>query len=307
MKFRHRKEPAATGRRQVVRGGRPAAFSYHANRTDQDFNLGRLQPREQDNRRRERLVRYWRQRLGMLLAGLVLIVCVLDVLHLSSTPTVVALSSTSNNSFLQSTKVYANYAQKLLAGSILNANKVTINTQAIQTAMKQRFPELSDVSITLPLMGHHPVMYIEPTRPSLLLKASNGDFVLDENGKALLKADQVDNLTRLGLPVITDQSGLKAAPDATVLPSSSVGFIETVVRELKAKNIAIGGLTLPSAAYELDVTPAGAGYYVKFNMHDDSALQQVGTYLAVSQRLSSQGAKPSSYIDVRLSGRAYYK
>lgn len=307
MKLPRRKKPETTSRRQVVHSSRPAAFSYHANRTDQEVNLGRLQPRDQDNRHRERLIRYWRQRLGMLLAGLVLIVCVLDVLHLSPNPQVVTLASSSNSSFLQSTKVYQQAAQKLFAASILNANKVTINTQAIQAAMKRQFPELADVSITLPLMGHHPVMYIAPTQPGLLLKASNGDFILDENGKALLTAAQVDNLTRLDLPVVTDQSGLKVTPDAPVLPSSSVSFIETVVRELQAKHIAISSLTLPSAAYELDVTPSGAGYYVKFNMHDNTALQQVGTYLATGQRLASQSIKPSAYIDVRLAGRAYYK
>lgn len=308
MKFERKKSTALPRQRPVTGGQRPTAFSYHANRAEQEYNLGRLQSRDQDTRRRERLVRYWRQRLGMLLAGVALIVCVLNVLHLSPTPTVIALTSSSSNSFLQPTHVYQTAAQKLFASSILNANKVTINTAAIQAQLKQKFPELSDVSITLPLMGHQPVVYIAPTTPSLLLKTKTDEFVLNTSGRALLSADQVQNLDTLKLPLVSDQSDVQINTGTIALPSSSVSFIQTVVRELQAKNIAIESLTLPAAAaYELDVKPRGVGYFVKFNMHADTALQQSGTFLAVQQRLSAQGITPGSYIDVRLDGRAYYK
>ncbi|MGH7241431.1 MAG: hypothetical protein ACREGB_03995, partial [Candidatus Saccharimonadales bacterium] len=69
----------------------------------------------------------------------------------------------------------------------------------------------------------------------------------------------------------------------------------------------VESMALPPAAYELDVKPAGVGYFVKFNMHEDTARQQAGTFLAVRERLVSQGVTPGSYIDVRLDGRAYYK
>ena len=295
MKFRRKQKPnQKSGRRQVVAGGRSSAFSYHANRTEQEYNLGRSQPRDQDTRRKERLVRYWRQRLGMLLAGIVLIICVLDVLHLSATPNIIPLATSSNNSFLQPTAVYQQAAAKLFASSVFNDNKVTINSQAIQSKLKQQFPEFSDVSVTLPLMGHRPIVYIAPTSPGLLLKTASGDFVLDTNGKALLASSQVDNLTKLQLPTVVDQSGLRVAVGSTALPGTSVKFIQTVVGELQAKSVKFSSLTLPNTAYELDVTPSGAGYYVKFNLHQDSALQQIGTYLAVSQRLAAQSIKPAS-------------
>lgn len=308
MKFGRKKPAALSRQRQVTGGQRPAAFSYHANRAEQEYNLGRLQQRGPDTRRRERLVRYWRQRLGMLVAGMALIICVLNVLHLSSRPSVITLSSSSSSAFLRPTSVYEEAAQKLFAGSIWNANKVTVNTSAIQTQLKRDFPELADVSITLPLMGHRPVVYIAPTTPSLLLKTRTNQFVLDSKGRALLSAAQVKNSDVLKLPLVDDQSDLPIKTGSIALPSSSVSFIQTVVNELQAKNISIDSLTLPATgAYELDVTPGGAGYFVKFNMHTNSALQQTGTFLAVQQRLNAQGIKPGSYIDVRLDGRAYYK
>lgn len=305
--FKRRPKTEAPGSRQVTRAERPSAFNYSANRSEQEYNLGRGVPRDQDIRRRERVVRYWRQRLGMFLAGVVLIICVLYTLHLSGSPKVVSLAPASSGYFLQDDSVYQQAAAKLFTGSVFNSNKVTVNTVGIQTKLQQQFPELSDVSVTIPLMSHRPIVYFAPTTPSLILSTASGDFVLDNNGKALIRAEDVGDLSKLNLSTAKDQSGLHIRAGDIALASSEVAFIRTVVAELNAKGVQVDSLTLPASAYELDVKPTGAGYYVKFNMHADTARQQSGTYLAVRQRLASQGVTPSSYIDVRLDGRAYYK
>lgn len=312
MRFRRNakttgRNPALSRRQVTYTSSRPQAFSYSSNRSEQEYNLGRAQPREQDMRKRQRLVRYWRQRLGVLFAGLIIIVCLLDILHLSSMPKVIALTGASNSSFLQPSNVYQQAAAKLFAGSIFNANKITINTDQIKQKLKAQFPELSDVSITLPLIGHRPIVYIAPSSPSLVLATHSGDFVLDSSGRALLPASQVPGLAGLQLTTVTDQSGLSVHTNQVVLPRASVAFIQTVIGELKAKNVAFNSLTLPAAAYELDLYPSGVGYYVKFNLHTTDAMQQVGSYLAVRQRLQSQNITPTAYIDVRVDGRAYYK
>jgi hypothetical protein len=131
--------------------------------------------------------------------------------------------------------------------------------------------------------------------------------VLDNNGKALIAASAIGGLDKLKLPTITDQSGLRINTGDIALSSSSITFIRTVVAELQARSVQIDSLTLPASAYELDVRPTGAGYYVKFNMHEPTSRQQSGTFLAVRQRLAAQSITPSQYIDVRLDGRAYYK
>ncbi len=63
---------------------------------------------------------------------------------------------------------------------------------------------------------------------------------------------------------------------------------------------------MPPAAYELDVYLSETPYYVKFNLEND-ALQQAGTFLAAKQRLDRDNIRPEKYVDVRVSGRAYYK
>ena len=295
------------GSRQVVRGGRAQAFSYSASRNDQEYATGRQQPREQDTRRRERILRYWRQRLGMFIAGVALIICVLYTLHLNAQPKVVSLTPGTNGYFLQPTDVYQKAAAKAFGASIFNNNKVTVNSVGIQKDLQRQFPELADVSVTIPLMSHRPIVYIAPTTPSLILRGSTGSFVLDNNGQALLTTSQVANADKLGLPTVVDQGNLQIKAGDNALAGTEVSFIQTVIAELSAKHVDVESLTLPTAAYQLDVKPRGAGYYVKFNMHEATARQQTGTYLAVQSRLASQSITPATYIDVRLDGRAYYK
>jgi len=309
MKFRKSSpSPTTIRQRQLRGGGRPQAFSYRSSRLDEQYNVGRQQPRGQDIRRREKLVRYWRQRLGVLIAGMVIIICLIDVLHVTPNPKIVPLTLSANSSFLQSDMTYQTAARKLFASSIFNGNKITINTDQIASQLKRQYPELADVSITLPLIGHRPIVYIAPATPSLIFAAKNSSFIVDNSGRALLTDAQAKDSDSRDLPIVTDQSGLSVTKGQAVLPSDSVTFIRTVAAELKLKGVNVKSYILPAtAAYELDVYPNGVGYYIKFNLHSNDAIQQVGTYLAVGQRLKSQNTTPAAYIDVRVDGRAYYK
>ena len=310
MIFGKKKPDVPSGRRRSpsTQGRTPQAFSYHANRLEQDYNLGRQQPREQELRSRALTMRYWRQRITVLLTGLVVAVCVFNVLRLTSDPKVVVLSSSSNTYFLQATGTYERAAQKLLSSSFLNNNKITVNTEAVTTKLKQEFPELADVSITVPLISHRPIVYIASTTPSVVLATEQHEsFVLDNNGKALASAASVSGLSDLGLPVVTDQSGLHVRIGSDVLPASNIDFIRTVVAEIQAKKYSVSSLTLPAAASELDVRLGGKPYFIKFNMHNDDPMQQAGTFFATDHYLTGKGVTPGQYIDVRVDGRVYYK
>jgi len=294
-------------RRTVSPGGRPAAFSYHANRVESDYNLGRQQPREQDVRSQARSLRYWRQRFGILLACVVLLVCAFNVLRLTSDPKIIALTTSSNAPFMQPLSVYEQAAQRLFAKSILNANKVTVDTAKIAAQLKQQYPELADVSIALPLISHRPIIYVAPTTPALILAQQEHAYVLDTNGKALADANKVAGLANLTLPTVTDQSGLKVHLGIEVLPGSEITFIDDVVKELVADHYQVNSLTLPGATSELDVRVEGKPYFIKLNVQSGDALQQVGTYAATDKYLVGKGVTPSQYVDVRLDGRSYYK
>ncbi len=295
--------------RQTTDWQAPSAFSYRAQRSERSDNPSRQAPSLAEQRHRLLSVRYWARRSGLLVAVIVGIVCLISILSISNNPRIVLLDDGNNSYAFHPTNTYQQAAAQYLGHSIWNRNKITVNTGAASAALQQQYPELANVAVTLPLIGHRPIYYLRATQPAFVVQAVNGTYVLDTNGKVLIAAASVPQTVVAKLPVVADQTGLHAEVGKSVMSSQNALFVRTVMATLGARNVQIAGLLLPAnAVQELDVRVAGKPYLIKFNMHDnDHARQQAGTYLATINNLSSQGISPSQYVDVRLPGRAYYQ
>lgn len=312
MKFlsKRRTQEEDFGRRRPIRSEQSQSrmFSYYANRSANEMNLGRINQEDVPRRRSSAHVRFMKR---LPVAGVVILVIavVVSQIVLTTHPKLVILSSTSNSElFMQSKSVYQSAADKLFSQSLSNQNKLTVDASGISSKLKAMFPELSDVSVALPVVGNRPVVYLQPSEPTFVLSADGNSYVLDSTGRALAYARDVPAHNLATLPTVVDQSGLQPRVGSAVLPNTSVAFIETVLDQLKAQHISVRQIVLPSASFEVDLYIAGKPYFVKFNMHDaNGALQQVGSYIAVTQDLASKNVMPSQYIDVRIDGRAYYK
>lgn len=309
MKFSRKQSKPPLGR-QRIRSSQPAtAFSYYgqARRTATiSKNTGR-EPGREAVPQRPNVVKLLSERIGLLILLIAIAAGIINSLSLSSSVHIVALGGSSG--FLHDAATYQSAAGNILGNSIWNGNKLTINTQNISQELQKRFPELATVSITLPLIAHRPIVYIQPARPVLILTTANGSYVIGENGVALLAATQLPSTNKLDLPMVTDQTGLVIKIGQLALTRDNVAFIQMVLAQLKASNISVASLSLPPAASELDVHVQGQPYSVKFNMHAslDDAKQQAGTFIAVQHKLSSANITPGQYIDVRVDGRAYYQ
>lgn len=311
---RRRPDPRAPNRQPLGRMpevGQNRTFSYHAARSQNEFNIGReaIQNKTPARRLPSKLQRL-RQHSGLFFLVVVVLIFAVFEMQLSAVPKVVSLANSSDAPFLQSTDVYQREAAKLFQSSLSNRNKFTVNAPAIEAALQAKFSELKDVSVALPILGHQPVVYVQPASPAIILAASNGTFVVDENGRALIKADVTTRLENFKVPTVTDQSGLQIQLGKQALSHSTTDFIQTVIGQLQAQHISIKAMTLPAASSELDVYVSGKSYFVKFNLQDtvsSAANVQAGTFLALQQYLHREQKTPSQYIDVRLSGRAYYK
>ncbi|HLC91998.1 MAG TPA: hypothetical protein VJC09_03015 [Candidatus Saccharimonadales bacterium] len=207
---------------------------------------------------------------------------------------------------LQPSSVYEQAAQTQFASSWLNRSKLTVNAASISSSLMSEFPELEDVSITLPLIGHRPVVFVVPSSLVIVLNSKSGNFLLNQQGRAVSAQSKSALLATNRLPVVTDQSGLEVKSGRVALPGSYIGFVSTVVTQLRAKDLAIESLTLPPRSFELNVRIVGQPYTIKMNLQND-AREQIGTYLAAQQKLIETNQLPSSYFDVRVPGRIYYK
>lgn len=304
------RQPLDERRRQAYEGATraPKAFSYHANRLEQDANTGRQQNRDED-KKNNKVARYLFNRAGFVLASVAVVFCLINVLKLSSNPKVEPLLASSNAFSLHSPAVYQSAASALFKKSLANNNKITVDTQSIEEALKKEFPELADVSIAMPLLGHRPIVYVQPTQPAFILSSSEHQaFIIDENGRALIDINEVPDLGKLKLLSIQDQSGLPLSNGNLVLPNVDVAFIKTIIAQFKAQKIGISALILPAGGSELDVHLSGKQFFVKFDLHNySSGIQQAGTFISAYKKLNQEGRLPSSYIDVRVLGRAYYR
>ncbi len=283
-----------------------SVFSYHANRAAaRPGAAGRQEQTPPAAARRKKHFTVLSR--GPFIALMVVAIALVGLnLFLSGAPQVTPVSTARSAIFLRSQQTYEDAARQVLGKSFLNSNKLTINTDRVAQDLRTQFPELTHVTVSVPFVGNAVNVAIEPATPQLLLSSGGDLFVVDDSGRALISAKQVPHIEKLGLPVITDQSGLPVVLGKPALPSTSVSFITEVVGQLKAKKLDIGSLTLPVGTSELDVRLSGAPYVVKFNLRGD-ARGEAGTYLAVKQQLERDHKTPATYIDVRVEERAYYQ
>lgn len=294
-----------SGEREAVdtQTKRPSVFSYRASRSNVSDNLGRGQTKEEAVRRPGPSVKSRIRRAVKILLVVGLAVFVLNNLLLNSDPKIVMVDATN---IYRNPAAYQTAAADAFAASKLNSNKITVNTKSIRDSLLKAFPELADVSVSLPLVGRQPTVYLEPSTSRLIVHTSNGTFVLDDTGRAVASGAIVESLKEAGLPEIHDESQLDVTLGSVVLPSTSVAFITEVAQQLKVKNMAITNLKLTNTPSELHLNIQDVGYYIKFNTRGNARVA-VGAFTALKQYLESQRKTPAEYIDVRVESRAYYK
>jgi len=247
---------------------------------------------------------FW-SRIITLLIGVSIIAILGDLLWLDNQPKLTILNG-STNVLMKSKSTYEIAAQKIINSSLVNRNKVTINVSAITSGLEKEFPEIANATLTLPFTGHQIQIYLQPSNPQLLVDGGSGVFAVNNNGVAIgQETAPTMILGNLGLPKVNDED-LSVKTGQQALSSGDVAFVEYVISELRVQHLNVTSLTLPPASRELDVVVSDQHYYIKFNLQN-SAEEQVGSYITTQQYLSKNNITPAQYIDVRVPGRAYYK
>jgi len=315
MKFK--KKPATDAMENIRRRpniadshpGSQQAFSYYSHRSNEQANTGRRDTFAPVPSAQPAIwsVASSGQKALYGILTVVVVACGIYALQLSPTPKVVLRQDAATAYFLQDKTVYQESAERVLDTSILNKNKLTVDTAGVKLSLLKSYPEIKSVDFTLPLLAHQSVITIEPYRPSFILTTTDSNaFLLDATGRALATTTQINNIEELDVPTLQDKTGITVRTGTRALPSTSISFTQTVLSALKAADVTASSLVLPAAAYELDVFISGTSYFVKFNLQEDP-LQQAGTYLATKDRLATDKVKVGEYIDVRVPGRSYYK
>lgn len=298
--FNKRKTINQEQRRTPLAQQRTNVFSYHSNRSAPEAARARYEVPADQRIGLERL-----KHIPTVLAGVVIVGTLIYASLLSNQPRVQILASSSGESLQRSEDVYADYVNRQLHSSVLNKSKLTFNAKPVIESLKNEFPEVDSAIVTLPLLGHKPIVKIAVASPAFILATSQGAYYVSDKGMPLVKVSDVeDRLTNV--PTVSDETNLPIESGKQVLPSDTVTFIVQLLAHLSSTDVSYETVTLPLEVNEVRVKPMGVPYYVRFNSLQD-ARTQVGTYLAVKNRLRESRDQPKEYIDVRVEERAYYK
>lgn len=251
---------------------------------------------------------YFAQRAGFIILLLTVLISFIYVIRLSDKPIIKFVGSKLNQRITDQTQsdLYS-YAKKLIDSSLLNNNKITFNMSTIQASLLSNYPEFSDIKIDLPLIDSRPVITLIASDPIFILANTNGQYLINSRGAAIMQEDTKSNLSYLNLITINDQTGFNVELGKLALSDSDVSFIQEVVYQLRAKDYSVAKIVLPQSSREADVYIKNANYYIKFNLQSDTPKEQVGGFLATINYLRQKNISVSQYVDVRVENRVYYK
>lgn len=247
----------------------------------------------------------WRH-LPSVIALLAILISIIYASTITPNPRLVLLGQGDSANLLRDKQQYTMAAQEILQGNLLNRSKITIDSQGLSKQMRQRFPELSDVAITLPLMGRRPVVEVVAAQPVLRLSSQGETYLLDETGRALIRQKDAAALVQAKLYEVKDQSNIGVSLGKGVLPKDTVAFITTFTKYATSAGLTPTEIILPTRASEVQLRYKEISYYVKASVLTDPRLA-VGQFLAVKNRLSKDGNKPTEYVDVRVEEKVYVK
>lgn len=208
-----------------------------------------------------------------------------------------------DSSVYHPSSVYLQATQKQL-NSLQNHTKITFDSSALTRNLQKQYPEIGAVGVELPVFGQRPKISLHIAPPTLVLSSSGQDYIIDKNGTVVTKAKNLPQIKNL--PLLSDQSGFQTSIGKPVLATTEVSFISTLIKQCQRVKVPLAELILPPRAQELDLRTSDRPYFVKFYLGGD-ALLQTGQYLAARHQFDQAGQQPAQYLDVRVSGKVYYK
>lgn len=168
--------------------------------------------------------------------------------------------------------------------------------------MSAKFPEIKSISLIDGyngyLEGDYKVTLRQPVASWIINSTSN--FV-DKDG-VIFQHDYFNQ----PLVKIEDRSGIPEITSNMVTSSTFLSFIGRLVSQATLNNINITKLIIPTGlTHQINAEISGHKYYIKLSL-DRPVGEQVEDLRRTIDYLSSHHLKPG-YVDIRVSGEAYYK
>lgn len=290
-------------RRTDRAGQSPQFVSYHASRRAAESEQG-VRPSKTTQVSRISIPRHaWLNVWSI--SVLLVIACIAYSLTLAPNARL-TITNSQGVPLLRDRQQYQQGIDELLATSIFHRSKLTIDTQSITQEVQQRFPELATATVTLPFMGHRPIVEITTARPAAYLTSGGKNYILNSDGKAIADVRDVPkSVSKLPIPAIEDASGMTVGVGKSVLTRDDVKFITTIYRQFSAKGLSVERFELPPIPAEIHVLIANEPL-LKCNVYTDARVI-AGQYLAYRDSTVAQKTPAREYVDLRVEGKVFVK
>lgn len=202
------------------------------------------------------------------------------------------------------TKPYTDEIERYLSSHPFERNRTTINTTDLTAYVQEHgFPEIKSISLD----AHHnavgtALFDVVMRQPVVSWKTGATRLYVDGDGVAFAR-----NYYSEPAVEVIDQTGIQAVHNQVLASNRFLGFIGLVIGHLREQGYSATKVILPAdTTHQLLVSIQGVPYPVKFSV-DRAAADQAEDAARAIRYLVSKGITPAAYLDVRVSGRAYYK
>ncbi len=198
-------------------------------------------------------------------------------------------------------RIYQEAINSFLGAHPAQRFRFALNAKELSETVSKKYPEVESITTQSESSAeaHFMVTFRQPTAS---WKVGAKQYFVDGNGETFEK-----NFHAPPPVIVTDKSGASITDGSAV---ASKGFLRFLGRLVALTNQSgLGDVTEatlpPNTTREIDIKLKNRGYFIKTHTDRDPA-QEVEDMQRVIAYLEKRSLNPS-YIDIRVSGRAYYK
>lgn len=245
-------------------------------------------------------LRHHRRRLSVVLLAVLLAGSALAMLIYQSVATVNVVATTDVP--IDAT-LYQQKIQEYLGGRPLERSRLTLDTARLaQYLQTNGCPEVQSVSTDMSFDGIGASrLSLVLRRPAVAWRTGDVDLYVDSTGVAFTR----NYYAEPGVNVV-DQSGIATKDNKVLASNRFLSFIGTVIGRMNASGYTVTQVALPAGTTrQIAVSVSSVPYPIKFSV-DRPVGEQAEDAARALGYLTEQGVTPE-YIDVRVSGKVYYK
>lgn len=276
-------------RNRTITGSTSSSISS-ANEANADIKSPRVQAHELAKKRRH-------------ISGILLLVlaCSLGLLVLlfqfTAQPTVRVAGDTS----IAPSPVYGQAIQEYFGAQPIERLRFLLDEQKLTEFLQRKAPEVQMVDVRGAETPGTSTFVISMRTPIAGWNVNGEQRFVDASGVAFVR----NYFTSPSVQVV-DKSGIQVAAGQAIASNRFLGFVGRVVGLSKAQGYSVTQVIIPElTTRQVELRLKGVKYPVKLSV-DRPAGEQIEDMIRAIQWMTAKNVKPK-YIDVRVSGKAFYR